>query len=259
MLHYLEKFKIMSQEELTPEKFSRKPAVLKALNNPRSPCSILNYMCGCDINNLEDRNSLYYDETVEPLLGIWFRSGTALDNICKPFSSVVRELKADPQTLVEDEWFTIEGQVARVILADQLSRSCFRGTAEAFSFDYIGRELVRDLVNKKQVDKTLKLPPALLYLLPWALAHSEDIIDLVRACEIIDMAIGAYPNFNLFEGRNKKAVHQHRQVLEKFGRYPQRNFEFGRANTTEEEIWLNDKENLPIWAGGNLSFDQKIK
>ena len=118
----------MSLEELTPELFSKKPAVLKALNDPRSPSSVLNYMCGCDINNLEDRNNLYYDETVEPLLGIWFRSGTALDNICKPFASVVRELKADPQTLVEDEWFTIEGQVARVILADQLSRSCFRGT-----------------------------------------------------------------------------------------------------------------------------------
>ena len=73
------------------------------------------------------------------------------------------------------------------------------------------------------------------------------------------MAIGAYPHFNLFEGRNKKAVDQHRQVLEKFGRYPQRNSEFGRANTPEEEKWLNDKENLPIWAGGNLSFDQKIR
>ena len=249
----------MLPDDLTPEQFSRKPAVLKALNNPRSPSSVLNYMCGCDINNPSNRKSLFHDETVEPLLGIWFRSGTALDHICKPFSSVIRELKANPQTLVEDAWLTIEGQVAKVILADQLSRSCFRGTAEAFSFDCIGRELVRDLVSKKKVEQTLKLPPALLYLIPWALAHSEEIIDLVRACEIIDLAIGAYPNFNLFEGRNKKAVDQHRQVLEKFGRYPQRNLEFGRANTPTEEKWLNDKENLPIWAGGNLSFDQKIK
>ena len=183
----------MLPDDLTPEQFSKKPAVLKALKNPRSPSSVLNYMCGCDINNPIDRKSLFYDETVEPLLGIWFRSGTALDDICKPFSSVIRELKADPQTLVEDNWFTIEGQVARVLLADQLSRSCFRGTAEAFSYDYIGRELVRDLVSKEKVEQTLKLPPALLYLLPWALAHSEEIVDLVRACEIIDIAIGAYP------------------------------------------------------------------
>ena len=129
----------------------------------------------------------------------------------------------------------------------------------ASKFAIICLESINNNDDKKKVEQTLKLPPALLYLLPWALAHSEEIIDLVRACEIIDMAIGAYPDFSLFEGRNKKAVDQHRQVLEKFGRYPQRNSEFGRANTPEEEKWLNDKENLPIWAGGNLSFDQKIK
>ena len=72
------------------------------------------------------------------------------------------------------------------------------------------------------------------------------------------MAINAYPNFNLFEGRNKLAVDQHLQVLEKFGRYPQRNAEFGRINTEAEKIWLDDKENLPVWAGGKLSFDKKI-
>ncbi len=169
----------MSFQGLTPQKFSRIPAVLKALENPRAPHSVLNYMCGCDISDPEAKKGLYTDEIVEPLLGIWFRSGTALDALCQPFSFVIRELKADPPTLIEDEWFTIEGQIARVLLADQLSRSCFRGTAEAFSFDYIGRELVRDLVRTDKIEETLKLPPALLYLLPWALAHSENISDLV--------------------------------------------------------------------------------
>ena len=71
--------------------------------------------------------------------------------------------------------------------------------------------------------------------------------------------IEAHPNFNLFEGRNKQAVNQHRQVLEKFGRYPQRNAEFGRQNTISEQAWLEDKENLPMWAGGKLPFNKKIK
>ena len=249
----------MSFQGLTPQKFSRIPAVLKAVENPRASQSVLNYMCGCDVSDPEAKKGLYTDETVEPLLGIWFRSGTTLDKLCQPFSSVIRELKTDPPTLIEDEWFTIEGQIARVLLADQLSRSCFRGTPEAFSFDYIGRELVRDLVKADKIEETLRLPPALLYLLPWALAHSENIADLVQACEIIDMTIDTYPHFSLFEGRNKKAVDQHRQVLEKFGRYPQRNLEFGRINTKEEELWLADKENLPMWAGGKLSVDQNIE
>lgn len=42
------------------------------------------------------------------------------------------------------------------------------------------------------------------------------------------------------------------------GRGPQRNAEFGRENTAAENAWLDDKENLPIWAGGETSFSKKI-
>ena len=249
----------MSFINISTEEFRKIPSVLKALENPRSPRSVLNYMCGCDTSNPNIRNSLSEQEKVEPLLNIWFLSGSSLDDLCQPFSDVIRELKNVPQTLIGGNWNTHEGKVAKVLLADQLSRSCFRGTSEAFSFDTISRDLVHDLFKKETLKETLKLPAAFLYLLPWALAHSEDIKDLIKAAEIIDVAITAYPKFNLFEGRNKLAVDQHRQVLEKFGRYPQRNDEFGRENTEEEKAWLEDKENLPIWAGGKLSFNKRIK
>ena len=58
-----------------------------------------------------------------------------------------------------------------------------------------------------------------------------------------------YPNFTLFE-RNLSAIRQHRDALAHFGRYPQRNARLGRQNTPEEQAWLDDVENLPIWAGG---------
>ena len=57
---------MMLPEDLTPEQFSKKPAVLKALNNPRSPISVLNYMCGCDINNPNDEEN-NKDEENDPL------------------------------------------------------------------------------------------------------------------------------------------------------------------------------------------------
>ena len=249
----------MASYQLTAEDMHTLPVVRAALEKPCSPRSVLNYICACDTSDPENRVLLSSEEVVAPLLSIWFASGTTLDVLCQPFAGVVRELKADPPTLIGGEWDTLEGKVAKVLLADQLSRSCFRGTPEAFSFDPIGRELVRELVNEDTITATLELPAALLYLLPWALAHSEELIDLERACEIIDMAIAAYPNFNLFKGRNKQAVKQHRDVLEKFGRYPQRNAEFGRENTDQENKWLSDKENLPIWAGGKLAIDKVIK
>ena len=202
----------MSFLKMSTEEFRNLPQVLKALKNPRSPRSVLNYMCGCDTSDPNIRNSLCEQEKVEPLLNIWFLSGASLDNLCQPFAEVVRELKNVPQTLVGGDWNTHEGKVAKVLLADQLSRSCFRGTSEAYSFDLIGRALVHDLFKDESLKETLELPAAFLYLLPWALAHSEDIRDLVKATEIIDIAITAYPKFNLFEGRNKLAVDQHRQV-----------------------------------------------
>ena len=242
---------------MTPNDFRILPIVLDALQKPREPRSILNYMCACDTANPESREGLNNEDIVSPLLPIWFASGSELDDLCQPFAVVIRELKANPRTLVGNNWDSLDGKVAKVLLADQLSRSCFRGSAEAFSYDLIGRQLVHDLLSPESLKETLTLPAALLYLLPWALAHSEELKDLERACEIIDITISEHPRFSLFE-RSKMAVNQHRQVLEKFGRYPQRNKDFLRENTMEETEWLNDKENLPIWAGGKLSFDKPI-
>ena len=250
---------MLPSKHVTIKELHTLPVVLNALQDPQSVRSVLNDMYACDTAGTQRRMLLGTEEIVDPLLNIWFASGKSLDELCQPFAEVVRELKATPPTLIGEEWDTVEGKVAKVLLADQLSRSCFRGTPEAFSFDSLGRQLVRELVKEDAIQATLELPAALLYLLPWALAHSEDLSDLERACEIIDIAISAYPNFNLFDGRNKQALRQHREVLEKFGRYPQRNAEFGRANTEEEHLWLSDKENLPICAGGNLSIDEKIK
>ena len=244
---------------MTPNEFRSIPAVVKALENPRSPRSVINYICGCNTADEEVIKSLNTDDKVGPLLKIWFASGDALDEFCQPFARVVRELKAKPPTLIGEEWESLEGKVAKVLLADQLSRSCFRGTSEAFSFDEIGKCLVLQLFSEDRLKTARKLPAAILYLLPWALAHSEKVDDLTRAIEIIDISISAYPNFRLFEIRNKKAIAQHRQVLEKFGRYPQRNAQFGRESTPLEKAWLADKDNLPIWAGGKLSVDETIK
>ena len=141
---------------MTPQDFRTLPIVKEALKNPRSPRSILNYMCACDTSDPELRKDLSKDEFVSHLLSIWFASGAELDDLCQPFAPVIRELKSNPPTLVGENWESLEGTVAKVLLADQLSRSCFRGSPEAFSFDPIGRKLVRELVSPEAIDETLK-------------------------------------------------------------------------------------------------------
>ena len=248
-----------SSNTLTADAFRQLPDVLRALQHPRSPRSVLNYIYGCDTADPDVRRRLSTDSTVGPLLHIWFASGTALDDSCARFAPVVRELTAEPPSLVGGEWDSLEGKVAKVFLGDQLSRSCFRGTAEAFAYDAIGRRWVRELVSPDQVGDTLKLPAGMLYLLPWALAHSEDLTDVEVARELIDLSIQAYPSFKLFKERNKPAVDQHLQVLKRFGRYPHRNSVLGRESTNAERAWLSDRDRLPIWAGGNLAADQILR
>ena len=40
--------------------------------------------------------------------------------------------------------------------------------------------------------------------------------------------------------RRKKYELQHREIIERFGRYPHRNRVFGRTSTPEEEAFLNE-------------------
>ena len=232
---------------MTPDEFKALPVVTAALDQPRSVRSVLNYICACDTADPVMRQRLCKDEHVRPLLEIWFASGTALDSPAQAFVPVIRALTTN--TLNEPEWQSVEGKAARVFLADQMSRNAFRDSAECFAYDSIALNLMEELTSKEAQDATLTLPAGMIYLLSWALAHSEALSDLARAVDLTKRAMVIYPDFTLFD-RNLSAIQQHRDVLAHFGRYPQRNARLGRQNTTEERAWLDDVENLPIWAGG---------
>jgi len=72
-------------------------------------------MCACDTSDTDTCKELGLDENVLPLMAIWFQSGTALDDFCQPFAAVVRELKADPPSLIGETWDSVEGKVAKVL------------------------------------------------------------------------------------------------------------------------------------------------
>ena len=97
------------------EKFKKNRFVLKALQNPRSPSSVLNYMCSGNTNDPLVKKSLNNINIVSPLLVIWFQSGQSLDKLCKPFIPTVRELKSKPKTLIGNEWDSIDGKIAKVL------------------------------------------------------------------------------------------------------------------------------------------------
>ena len=183
------------------KEFENRPEVLAAAADPRHVSSVLNSYFGCDTADEKTRALLCTDEYVNHLMSIWFESGTALDGTYKKFESVVKELKAG--TLTGPEWDSLEGKVAKVLLADQLSRNAFRGTLEAFDYEPFSLSLMSELTSPEQIKETLTLPAAYLYAMAWALAHSEKEENLAKALEFLDAAIQAYPDFTLLVNRNK--------------------------------------------------------
>ena len=119
-----------------------------------------------------------------------------------------------------------EGRLAEIIVLDQFSRNMFRDTPKSFASDPLALILAQEAIA---VGDDLQLNEVQRSFLYMPFMHSESLV-------IHDVAIKLYKkncpesNFN-FEVR-------HRDIIEKFGRYPHRNVILGRPSTEEEETFL---------------------
>jgi len=109
---------------------------------------------------------------------------------------------------------------------DQFPRNMFRGTAAAFATDAKARQLP-DYAVARGFDVGLSVDERLFLYLPFE--HSEDMADQERALALIS-ALGN-PHYTDF-------ARQHKDVIERFGRFPQRNAALARMSTMEEESFL---------------------
>ena len=231
----------------TVKAFLGRPAVAAAMAAPRSRASVLNFWFGFDSEDPEARNALSSERGVGELMPLWFMGGETFDEGCKAFADVVRELKSGG--LVEPEWVSTEGTLARMLVADQFSRNAFRGTPEAYSYDDIALRLSQELVSPAEIGATLALPAALLSFVGVPLQHSEALADHDAGVELNEKQQAAYPSLKLF-AMQKGFIDSHRDVIVRFDRYPHRNAQCGRETTPAEQAWLDDTENRPSWSKG---------
>jgi uncharacterized protein (DUF924 family) len=121
---------------------------------------------------------------------------------------------------------TPQGRLAEIVVLDQFSRNLRRGSPEAFAQDAMALVLTQELVAAGH-DKALAPQQRAFAYMPYM--HSESPAIHARAMELFNQ-----PGLD----NNLKFEVAHRDIIERFGRYPHRNAALGRASTPNELAFL---------------------
>lgn len=124
----------------------------------------------------------------------------------------------------------IKGRLAEIIVLDQFSRNLWRNDIRTYTQDKMAIALAQEVVNHPDYNK-LSDEEKRYILLPFM--HSE-------STELHDWAYKYYEELgseDLIYFENL-----HREVLDRFGRYPYQNDDLGRESTVEELQFLKEKD-----------------
>lgn len=177
------------------------------------------------------------DELIREILDFWFSdSSKALwFNSTEAFDAEIRERYENIWGLaragVYDHWEQdAEGALALVIILDQFPLNMFREDARQYSTEAHAREVARHAIENGLDQQLSAAQKAFLYL---PFMHSESLEDQ-------DYSVALYENAGLED--NLRFARHHREVVQRFGRFPHRNEVLGR-NSTEQEIEYLKKAN----------------
>jgi len=154
----------------------------------------------------------------------WWKKDTAFDQLIKERFGQLHQRAVNCELY---EWRkTAKGRLAEIIVLDQFSRNIFRDSPLAFANDSLALALSQESVAAKADQELSAVENSFLYM-PYM--HSESLA-------IHNVAL------NLFEKNGIEANYnfevKHREIIEKYGRYPHRNSILGRASTPEELEFL---------------------
>ena len=117
--------------------------------------------------------------------------------------------------------------LAEIIVLDQFSRNMFRDSAEAFAYDSLALVLAQEAIRRK-FDADLE--PAQKAFLYMPFMHSE-------SAEIHEIAMFLFDHPRLEDNYNYEL--KHKEIIDRFGRYPHRNEILNRESTAEELEFLS--------------------
>lgn len=117
--------------------------------------------------------------------------------------------------------------LALVIVLDQFPRNMFRGDKRAFAADPLALAAARTIVSRGW-NREMPESEKLFAYLPFE--HSEALADQDLACDLMKD----------FHPEQLRYALRHREIIQRFGRFPHRNAALGRESTREEIAFLKE-------------------
>ncbi len=154
----------------------------------------------------------------------WFLASDAFDARMRERFGALSELAGAGEL---DDWAkTPEGSLALILLLDQVPRNIHRHAAQAFRSDDKALALAKKAIAAG-FDMSVGKDERLFFYLP--LQHAEDIATQDEAVRLVE-ALGDEEHTNY--------ARRHRDIIQRFWRFPHRNAQLGRTSTQAEIEFL---------------------
>lgn len=128
-----------------------------------------------------------------------------------------------------DQWAeNADGALALIIVLDQFSRNMFRGSGRSFSQDKQALAIAKSAIESG-LDKDVREDLKVFFYLPFE--HCETIAEQEQSV--------LYQYSILDKPEALKAALEHREIIQRFGRFPHRNEVLGRHTTPAEQAYLD--------------------
>ena len=166
--------------------------------------------------------------------GRWYAFDEAFDRLIEDqFSDALQAAQAGELNPWLDD---SRGQLAFIVLTDQFSRQIHRGTTQAFATDALALSAAREGVTHG-MDRELEFNHRSFFYMPFE--HSEALLDQHAAVGLFaQLRDETPPPYRQRTGEGLRHAQQHREIIQRFGRFPHRNALLDRTSTEAEVDFL---------------------
>jgi uncharacterized protein (DUF924 family) len=155
---------------------------------------------------------------------MWFKKSDEFDTLIR--NRFLNSIKKSLKTNIEDVNVALDTYLSLIILLDQFTRNVFRNSSKSFEGDNKAVKLTKIAIDNNFI-KGSNHHYNSFFLMP--LMHSENILD---------HQLGL-PLFKKFTNENTfKFAVKHKDIIDKFDRFPHRNNVLGRISTKSELEFL---------------------